>query len=99
MTAYLLIGGVGVIILLTALFLNVAETLFGTVEIEAGSGVLSMPVIGWSLTGFGFGGVVAMSASSDNALAGLLGGLVAGVAAGAWTQTRTGRRATRLPPS
>lgn len=79
MTAFIVIGTVGLaIVLLTLILGEVLDGLFGAFDIDAGSGVFSAPVIGSFLAAFGFGAALIMFATGVNATIGALGGLASG---------------------
>lgn len=80
MTAFLIIGSVGLLILIASLVLG--EIFDGLFEgIEAG-GVLSGPVIGSFLAAFGFGAALTMYATNVGSGVGALAGLGSGVVVG-----------------
>lgn len=80
MTAFLVIGAVGLVILVASLILG--EVFDGLFEgIEAG-GVLSGPVIGSFLAAFGFGAALTLYATNSGTAVGALAGLGSGVAVG-----------------
>ncbi len=78
-TAFIVIGTVGLaIVLLTLILGEVLDGLFGAFDIDAGGGVFSAPVIGSFLAAFGFGAALIMFATGVNATIGALGGLASG---------------------
>lgn len=96
MTAFLVIGGVGVLVVVASLVFDFAEGLFGALDIDTGSGLFSVPVIGSFLAAFGFGGAITMSAAGDDLAAGLVGAFAGGVAMGAGAFAIT-RALMRMP--
>lgn len=79
MTAFIVIGTVGLaIVLLTLVLGEVLDGLFGAFDVDTGSGIFSAPVIGSFLAAFGFGAALLMFATGVNATVGALGGLVSG---------------------
>lgn len=83
MTAFIVIGIVGAVIIVGSLIFDFTEGMFDALDIDSGSGLFSVPVMGAFLTAFGFGGALTMSALGGAVLAGLAGGLGAGLAMGA----------------
>jgi hypothetical protein len=82
-TAFIVIGGVGLaIVLLTLIVGEIFEGLFGALDVDAGGGVFSAPVIGSFLAAFGFGAALIMFATGASATAGALGGLASGAVVG-----------------
>lgn len=95
MTVFLVLGIVGVVLLLASLLLgdlfDGLFSFFDGVDLDLdGGGLFSLPVLAAFLSAFGFGGYLAMSATDERLLAGLVGGAVAGVVLGwiAWRLTR-----------
>lgn len=83
MTAFLIIGGVGLALLLLSLVLGeVFEGLLGGFDVDAGGGVFSGPVLGAFLASFGFGAALIMYSTDVGAGGGALGGLASGVVVG-----------------
>jgi len=79
MTAFIVIGMVGLaIVLLTLLVGEVFDGLFGALDVDAGGGVFSAPVIGSFLAAFGFGAALILFSTDANATIGALGGLASG---------------------
>jgi membrane-bound ClpP family serine protease len=79
MTAFLVIGAVGLALLLASLVLGeVFEGLLGGFDLDAGGGFLSGPVLGAFLAAFGFGAALIMFSTSAGASLGALGGLASG---------------------
>lgn len=75
MTAFLVVGIVGTaIIVLSLLFGDLLEGAFGSIDVDAGGGAFSAPVIGSFLSAAGFGGALVMAATNGGALIGALGG-------------------------
>jgi hypothetical protein len=82
-TAFIVIGGVGLaLVLLTLVVGEIFEGLFGALDVDAGGGVFSAPVIGSFLAAFGFGAALIMFATGASATAGALGGLASGAVVG-----------------
>lgn len=81
MTAFLVVGIVGTaIIVLSLVFGDLLEGVFDSIDVDAGSGALSGPVIGSFLSAAGFGGALVMAATDRGALIGALGGGAVGSA-------------------
>lgn len=79
MTAFILIGAVGLtIVLLTLILGEVLDGLFGAFDVDTGGGVFSAPVIGSFLAAFGFGAALIMFSTGASATIGALGGLASG---------------------
>jgi hypothetical protein len=82
-TAFIVIGAVGLaIVLLTLLLGEIFEGVFGALDVDAGGGVFSAPVIGSFLAAFGFGAALIMFATGVGATVGALGGLASGAVVG-----------------
>jgi hypothetical protein len=82
-TAFIVIGVVGLALVLLSLVLGeVFEGLLGGLDIDAGGGILSAPVLGSFLASFGFGAALIMFATGASASVGALGGLLSGVVIG-----------------
>jgi len=82
-TAFTVIGGVGLLIVLATLVLGeVFDGLFGAIDVDAGGGVFSAPVIGSFLAAFGFGAALIMTSTGASATTGALGGLASGMVVG-----------------
>ena len=82
-TAFTVIGGVGLLIVLATLLIGeVFDGLFGALDVDAGGGVFSAPVIGSFLAAFGFGAALIMISTGASATAGALGGLASGLVVG-----------------
>lgn len=82
-TAYIVIGGVGLVIVLASLVLGeVVDGLFDAIDLDLGGGLLSGPVIGSFLAAFGFGAALVMYATGAGAALGALAGLGSGVVVG-----------------
>lgn len=82
-TVYLVIGGVGLLIVLAALVLGeVLDGVFGAFDLDVGGGVFSAPVLGSFLASFGFGAALVMASTNANATVAALGGLGSGVVVG-----------------
>jgi hypothetical protein len=82
-TAFLVIGAVGLALVLLSLVLGeVLEGVFGAMDIDAGGGVFSAPVLGSFLASFGFGAALIMFATGAGATVGALGGLASGLVIG-----------------
>lgn len=91
MLAFLIIGGVGLVLLLvSALLGELFDGLFDALDL-AGGGLLSGPVIGAFLASFGFGGALTMYGTGVGVPGGALAGLGSGVVVGgiAFAVTRT----------
>ena len=83
MTAFLVVGIVGLVVIVAALlFGDVLDGALESVDLDASGGLFSLPVIGSFLAAFGFG--AALLASGLNLAAGpaALGGVVAGTTMG-----------------
>lgn len=82
-TAFTAIGGVGLLIVLATLVLGeLFDGLFGALDVDAGGGVFSAPVIGSFLAAFGFGAALIVTSTGASATVGALGGLVSGLVVG-----------------
>jgi membrane-bound ClpP family serine protease len=82
-TAFLVIGAVGLGLLLLSLVLGeVFEGIFGAFDLDVGGGVFSGPVIGAFLASFGFGAALIMFGTGVGATAGAFGGLLSGLVVG-----------------
>lgn len=83
MTAFLVIGGVGLALLLLSLLLGeIFEGLLGGFDVDGGGGVLSGPVLGAFLASFGFGAALIMYSTGASTSMGALGGLASGIVVG-----------------
>ena len=83
MTAFLVIGMVGVGLVVAALlFGDVLDGMLDFVDLDASGGLFSLPVIGSFIAAFGFGAALLMSGLSFSTGAALAGGLVAGATMG-----------------
>jgi membrane protein implicated in regulation of membrane protease activity len=83
MTAFLVIGAVGLALLLLSLVLGeVFEGLLGGFDVDAGGGVFSGPVIGAFLASFGFGAALVLYSTDVGAGGAALGGLGSGIVVG-----------------
>lgn len=83
MTAFLVIGAVGLALLLLSLILGeIFEGILGGFDLDAGGGVLSGPVLGAFLAAFGFGAALIMYSTDVGVAGGALGGLGSGVVVG-----------------
>ncbi|MGH9150877.1 MAG: hypothetical protein ACRD03_00395 [Acidimicrobiales bacterium] len=81
MTVFLVVGIVGTaIIILSLVFGDLLEGVFDSIDVDAGAGALSAPVIGSFLSAAGFGGALVMAATNSGALIGALGGGAVGSA-------------------
>ena len=92
MTLLLVVGSIGVAIVVLSLVLgDVLEGIFDAIDIDAGSGLFSTPVIGAFLGAFGFGGALILSATDGSTAAAIGGGVASGVtlAAVALSMTRS----------
>jgi hypothetical protein len=82
-TAFIVIGAVGLgIVLVTLILGEVFEGIFGAFDVDTGGGVFSAPVIGSFLAAFGFGAALIMFSADVGATAGALGGLASGAVVG-----------------
>lgn len=96
MTAFIVIGALGLVLVVGSLLLDdLVEGLFESLDFDAG-GILSGPVIGAFLTSFGFGGALTMGATGAGVGLGIAGGLAAGLVIGAIT-TLLVRSVMRMP--
>ena len=83
MLGFLIIGGIGLVILLLSLVLGeVLDSLFNAFDVEFGGGVFSTPVIGSFLAAFGFGAALTMYAAGIGATGGAVSGLASGIVVG-----------------
>ncbi len=83
MTAFIVIGAVGLGLVVLSLVLgDIFDGLFGSFDVEFGGGILSTPVLGSFLASFGFGAALIMFATGSNATLGALGGLGSGIVVG-----------------
>ena len=83
MTAFIVIGSVGLAVVLLSLILgDVLDGVFEAIDVDFGGGVFSAPVLGSFLAAFGFGAALIMFATGANATFGALGGLGSGVVVG-----------------
>lgn len=81
---FAMIGAVGLAIVVLSLVLgDLLEGLFESLDIDAGGGVFSTPVIGSFLGAFGFGAVLIRTASDAGPGLAAAGGAAGGVAMGA----------------
>lgn len=86
MTAFLIIGAVGVLLVVVSVFLgDVLDGLFEFEHFEVGDGVLSTPVIGAFLAAFGGGGALLIEGLRLSLLGSVAGAAVAGVVLGGIT--------------
>lgn len=84
MTAFVVVGALGLLIVLAALLLgDVLDGVFDAVNLDTGGGLLSSEVIGSFLAAFGFGAALLMWGLSLPPAAAGLGGLAAGTLVGA----------------
>ncbi len=80
MTVFLVIGTVGTaLVVLSLVFGEVFEGAFDSLDVDAGSGVFSAPVIGAFLAATGFGGALVMRSTDLGLVAGAVGGGAAGL--------------------
>lgn len=83
MTAFLVIGMVGLALIVAALlFGDVLDGALDFIDLDASGGLFSLPVIGSFIAALGFGGALLMSGLNFTTGAALAGGTVAGVAMG-----------------
>lgn len=79
MTVFLVIGIAGTaIVVLSLVFGDLFEGVFDSIDIDAGGGAFSAPVIGSFLSAAGFGGALLMEGTNGGAVVGALGGGAAG---------------------
>jgi membrane protein implicated in regulation of membrane protease activity len=82
-TAFIVIGAVGLAIVLASLVLgDFLDGMFEAFDLDFGGGLFSAPVIGSFLAAFGFGAALIMFSTGANATFGALGGLASGVVVG-----------------
>ena len=75
MTVFLVVGIVGTaIIVLSLVFGDLLEGVFDSIDVDAGGGAFSAPVVGSFLAAAGFGGALLMAGTSSGVLIGALGG-------------------------
>lgn len=80
MSGYILIGGVGLLLVVVSLVLDdFLDGVFDALSIDTGSGLFSAPVIGSFLAALGFGAALIDSAGDVATPVALAGGLAAGV--------------------
>lgn len=92
MTAFLVVGGIGLVVVVGSLVLgDLLEGAFDAIGLDAGSGLFSTPVIGSFLAASGFGGALVLSSTSAGAAMAALVGAGAGtvLAAAALVMTRS----------
>jgi membrane protein implicated in regulation of membrane protease activity len=83
-TGFILIGGIGLLIVVLSLLLaDLFEGIFDALSIDTGSGLFSAPVIGAFLSAFGFGAALIDSGADAGTPVAVAGGLAAGVVMGA----------------
>ena len=83
LTAYIVIGAVGLAVVLVSLVLgDLLEGVFDAFGFDFGGGIFSAPVLGSFLAAFGFGAALIMFATGAGASLGALGGLGSGVVVG-----------------
>ena len=83
MTAFVIIGAVGLAVVLLSLIVgDVLDGLFDAFDLEFGGGLFSTPVLGSFLAAFGFGAALIMSTTGAGATAGAFGGLGSGAVVG-----------------
>ena len=83
MTAFIVIGAVGLAVVLLSLILgDLLDGVFEALDLDVGGGIFSAPVLGSFLAAFGFGAALIMFATGANATLGALGGLASGVVIG-----------------
>ncbi|HEX7168013.1 MAG TPA: NfeD family protein [Acidimicrobiales bacterium] len=84
MTWFLVVGGLGLLIVLASLVLeDVFEGLFDALDIDSGAGVFSTPVIGSFLAAFGFGGALVLGSTTAGPAVAAGAGMAAGITMGA----------------
>jgi membrane protein implicated in regulation of membrane protease activity len=80
---FIVIGVVGLVIVLASLILGeIFDGLFDALDLDAGSGLFSAPVIGSFLAAFGFGAALTMFSTGIGAVGGSLAGLGSGAVIG-----------------
>ncbi|CAN5862519.1 hypothetical protein BH23ACT8_BH23ACT8_14070 [soil metagenome] len=83
MTAFLVIGAVGLTVVVASLVLgDLLDGMFEAFDVDTGSGIFSAPVLGSFLAAFGFGASLIMYATGVGAGVGALGGLGSGIVIG-----------------
>lgn len=105
MTAFLIIGGVGLALVVVSLILHdvlegAFDGLFDALHIDVAAGLFSTPVIGAFLAAFGFGAALTLSSTAAGTTLASVVGLAAGVAIGAcafWLTRGLMRMATDEP--
>lgn len=96
-TGFIIIGGVGLLLILVSLFLHdIFEGLFDALHVDAGGGLFSTPVIGAFLAAFGWGGALAVWGGGTGVVAGSAAGAASGVVLGYVTLWVT-RALMRMP--
>jgi len=82
-TPFIVIGAVGLALLLLSLVLGeVFDGLLGGLDLDAGGGFFSGPVLGAFLASFGFGAALIIYSTGAGAALGAIGGLVSGLVVG-----------------
>jgi membrane protein implicated in regulation of membrane protease activity len=82
-TAFIVIGGVGLAIVLASLILgDFLDGVFDALDLDLGGGLFSAPVIGSFLAAFGFGASLVMASVGVGAVGGTFGGVAAGAVVG-----------------
>lgn len=83
MTAFLVIGTVGLALVLVSLVLgDILDGIFDALSLEFGGGLFSAPVLGSFLAAFGYGAALIMFSTDAGATAGAFGGLASGAVLG-----------------
>ena len=83
MTAFIIIGAVGLALVLLSLIVGeVLDGLFDVFDLEFGGGLFSTPVMGSFLAAFGFGAALIMFTTNAGATVGAFGGLGSGAVVG-----------------
>lgn len=86
MTAFLIIGALGlVIVVVSLLFGDLLDGVFEFANFDVADGWLSTPVLGAFLSAFGFGGALLLRGLELSLLGATAGGVLAGVALGGVT--------------
>ncbi len=83
MTAFIVIGAVGLAVVLLSLIVgDLLDGLFDAFDLEFGGGLFSTPVLGSFLAAFGFGAALIMFSTGAGATVGAFGGLASGAVVG-----------------
>jgi len=79
-TAFIVIGAVGLALVVLSLLLG--EVFDGLLDIDVGGGMFSAPVLGSFLASFGFGAALIVYSTGVSGALGAVGGLVSGLVVG-----------------